>query len=358
MRYAHNRLPSIVSTLSKYIKPQVLVSLVISLALTSNIGALAADNSGMHLVGVNISGGEFDPWAVPGKYGTNYIYPNAKELDYFKSKGMNIIRVAFTWERMQQSVNGPLDPTELARYDAVVNAITSRGMYTIVDPHNFGKYQKKLIGVAGGQPNSMFADFWSKMAAHYKNNPYVIFGLMTEPVGKGMTSTTWLASSQAAINAIRATGATNLILVPGAYWGSASEWVQKNASQMIKITDPMNNFAFDVHQYFDYDGSGTHTDCLSPADTVATLSGFTNWLKANNRTAFLSEFGMTGDAGPCASEDALLRYMYANPRQWCGYTWWMAGRWYDPTDLYMIEQLNGQDRPQMQVMVNNMNAAH
>mgnify|MGYP001398412061 CR=1 FL=1 len=50
-------------------------------------------------------------------------------------------------------------------------------------------------------PNSVFTDLWVRLAEHYKSNPRVMFGLMNEPVGSNMTAQTWLASSQAAINA-------------------------------------------------------------------------------------------------------------------------------------------------------------
>jgi len=274
-----------------------------------------AGGGGMALQGVNISGGEFNLTTVPGVYNTNYVYPSNSEIDYFSSKGLTVIRVPFSWERMQPTANGPITPAELARLDSVVAYATSKGLSTIIDPHNYGAYFGTTVGVPGGEPNTMFADFWSKMAAHYASNPKVIFGLMNEPVGSSMTSTTWLASAQAAIDSIRATGATNLILVPSTYWEHPVNFLSLNAADMIKITDPMNNWSYDVHQYLDFDGSGTHTDYLDPTDAVATLSSFTDWLKTNGKTAFLSEIGVTSAAGANASLAAMLQYMHANPGQ-------------------------------------------
>src|SRR5258706_6527116 len=42
--------------------------------------------------GVNLAGAEFGVvgHTFPGTYGTDYIYPNQTEVDYFKGKGMNI----------------------------------------------------------------------------------------------------------------------------------------------------------------------------------------------------------------------------------------------------------------------------
>jgi endoglucanase len=258
-------------------------------------------------MGVNISGGEFNPLMVPGIYNTNYVFPSQTEINYYASKGMTCIRVPFSWERVQPTANGNLDAAELARLDAVVMAINAKGMSIILDPHNYGAYRNVTIGVPGGHPNSMFADFWKKLSAHYINYPRVIFGLMNEPVGGSMTAATWRASAQAAIDGIRSTGCKNLILVPSTYWDHPKEFVQLNAAEMVKITDPANNYAYEVHQYLDYDGSGTHTDFLSTTDAVATLSGFTNWCRAIHRTAFLGEMGVTSAPGALAALSAMMQ---------------------------------------------------
>ncbi len=44
------------------------------------------------MLGVNIAGGEFGS-AMPGTFGTDYIYPSHASIDYYASKGMDIIRV-------------------------------------------------------------------------------------------------------------------------------------------------------------------------------------------------------------------------------------------------------------------------
>lgn len=334
-----------------------LLALIAAFAVVCITGKAAhAGPNGMIYQGVNISGAEWAKKKIPGRFDWDYIFPMPTEIDYFANKGMNIIRFPFQWERLQPIANGPFDATYLARYDAVVTKATSRNLAVIVDPHNFGKYNGLLVGVPGGQPNSVFADLWTKLATRYKSYPKVIFGVMTEPVGNKMTATTWLASSQAAINAIRATGATNLILVPGAYWGSADEFVKLNAPQMIKITDPANNFCYDVHQYFDYDGSGTHSDCLPPADAVATLSSFTKWLKTNNKTAMLTEFGVTSGSGSCASLAAVIQYLHANKAQWAGYTYWSAGPWWQDY-MFGVEPIKGKDTPQMTTLIKNLTPA-
>ncbi len=62
--------------------------------------------------GVNLAGAEFGEGSLPGTYGTHYTYPTHAEVDYFAAKGMDIIRLPFRWERVQNTQNGPLDAAD------------------------------------------------------------------------------------------------------------------------------------------------------------------------------------------------------------------------------------------------------
>lgn len=64
------------------------------------------------LRGVNLAGAEFGPVAYPATYGRDYIYPNQDEVDYFLAKGMRLIRLPFTWERLQHSTQAEFDSIE------------------------------------------------------------------------------------------------------------------------------------------------------------------------------------------------------------------------------------------------------
>jgi endoglucanase len=63
---------------------------------------------------------------------------------------------------------------------------------------------------------AQFGQFWGELANRFKDNEKVIFGLMNEP--HDMPSSLLFNNLQAAITAIRATGAKNLILAPGNSW--------------------------------------------------------------------------------------------------------------------------------------------
>jgi endoglucanase len=70
--------------------------------------------------GVNLAGADFGTGNLPGTFNTDYTYPTHQEVDYFISKGMNVFRLPFMWERIQNDQNGPLNQEELARKKDIV----------------------------------------------------------------------------------------------------------------------------------------------------------------------------------------------------------------------------------------------
>lgn len=290
---------------------------------------------------------------MPGTYGSNYTYPTQTEVDYFQGRRMNVLRLPFRWERLQRTLNAAFDATELSHLDGFVSGATAKGMYVVLDPHNYARYNGNLVG-SGSLPNSAFADFWSRLATLYKSNPHVIFALMNEP--NTMATEQWVSAANAAIAAIRSTGASNLILVPGNAWTGAHSWYETwygtaNATAMLNITDAGNNYAFEVHQYLDSDSSGTSATCVSASVGVDRLTAFTGWLRSNGKKGFLGEFA-GGDNSTCNQAVAsLLTYLAANSDVWIGWTWWAAGPWWG-SYMYSIEPSGTSDAPQMSVLLN------
>jgi len=301
--------------------------------------------------GVSLASAEFAEGNLPGTYGSDYTYPTAAEVDYFAGKHMNVVRLPFRWERLQRSLNAGFDAAELGRLDAFVASATAKGMNVVLDPHNYARYSGNLIG-SSAVPDSAFADFWGRLAAKYKSNDHVIFGLMNEP--NTMPTEQWLASANAAITAIRSTGAGNLVLVPGNAWTGAHSWNESwygssNAQVMLGVKDPANRYAYEVHQYLDGDYSGRSDQCQSTTIGSQALAGFTQWLRSNGKQGFLGEFaGGNNDVCRAAVSD-LLGHLEANKDVWVGWTWWAAGPlWGDY--IFTLEPSNGTDRPMMAVL--------
>jgi endoglucanase len=298
--------------------------------------------------GVNLSGAEFGQ-SVPGTYGIDYTYPNQDEVDYFLAKDMNTIRLPFLWERLQASKNTAFNATEQTRLTGFVAAATAKGARVILDPHNFARYYNNLIGSAQ-VPHAAFADFWTRLANLFKNNPRVIFGLMNEP--SNMPTEQWRDAANAAIAAIRAAGALNLVLVCGNGWSGGWSWDNNyygtpNAVVMLQITDPSNNFAFEIHQYLDADSSGSSATAVSATIGSQRLAGVTAWLRANGRKGFLGEFGGANNATALAAVDDMLTFVDANADVWLGWTWWSAGPWWGNYIMSVEPGAGNTDKPQM-----------
>lgn len=319
-----------------------------SVANSSSSSSASSVAAGLNFRGVSLAGAEFGEGSLPGTYAKDYIYPDQNEVDYFKGKSMNTLRLPFRWERLQRSLGGEFDTTELARLDGFVTATTAKGVYVVLDPHNYARYNGNLIG-GGTVTNAHFADFWSRLAIRYKGNSKVIFALMNEP--NTMATEQWVSAANAAIQAIRTAGATNFILVPGNAWTGGWSWNQTwygtaNATAMLSIVDSGNNYAFEVHQYLDGDASGTSSTCVSTTIGVERLTAFTAWLNTNGKRGFLGEFAGGNNATCKEAVQRTLQYLQDNNNVWTGWTWWAAGPWWAEY-MYTLEPASGVDRPQM-----------
>ncbi|MDP3157403.1 MAG: cellulase family glycosylhydrolase [Archangium sp.] len=313
--------------------------------------------------GVNLAGADFGVASDgtgqnPGTFGSTYTWPSATSADYFLAKGMNTFRVPFRWERLQRTLGAAFDAAELSRMRTTVNGITSRGGVVLLDPHNYARYGTAFIG-SGSVSHAQFADFWSRLAHEFKSNPNVLFGLMNEPYG--LPTEQWVTSANAAIVAIRATGATNLILVPGNAWTGAHSWTQNwygtaNSVALLAIRDSGNNVAFEAHQYFDSNYSGAADSCTSTSAGAAQLGAFTQWLRANGKKGFLGEFATGSNATCLAALENLLTYLDANTDVYLGWTWWAAGPWWGNAWTSLEPTSTGADKPQMDVMERHLSS--
>jgi endoglucanase len=265
---------------------------------------------------------------------------------------MNIIRVPVRWERIQRQLGGELDSGEMERLDAVIESAASKGMQLILDVHNYAAYGGEMLGTKG-LPPSVLGDLWGRIAARYKDNDAVMFGLMNEP--NGLPTETWLEAAKAAIAEIRQAGAKNLILVPGNGWSSARSWVEgdygtPNGEVMLDLKDPANNFAYEVHQYFNADWTGTSADCQNVDIGRSTLIPVTEWARQHGGKVFLGEMGV-GSGSTCLDAlDRVLRFMSENRDVWIGWAYWAGGAWWSETYFTNLQPLGGKDRPQMDVL--------
>jgi len=288
--------------------------------------------------GVNESGAEFGNTAIPGQLGKDYTWPVTSTIDTLVGKGLNIFRIPIMMERIiPTSMTGTINATYEAGLVSIVNYITNtKGVYAIVDPHNFGRYYGNII-----TDDVSFQAFWKTLATVFAGNSKVIFDCNNEPHDMGANSVV-TGMMQACINGVRAAGATSqYIFVEGTSYSGAWTWVSAgNGDALVGLTDPSNMIIYEMHQYLDSDGSGTSDQCVSSTIGSQRLAAATAWLKSTGKQAVLGEFA-GGANTQC--EDAvtdMITYMGENSDVWLGGLWWGGGPWWG-TYIYSMEPPSG-----------------
>jgi endoglucanase len=300
--------------------------------------------------GVNLSGADFGS-ALPGKEWVDYVFPPTSEVDYYLGKGMNTFRVGFQWERLQRTAKGSFDAAYASKLDALVRYATAKGGYVVLNPQNFARYYGQTVGSAA-VPNAVFADLWRRLAAKYKGNARVLFGLVNEP--SSMPTEQWVGAANAAVAAIRRAGASNVVLAPGNGWTGAHSWYDSwygtsNAVAMLAVKDPGNNVLFEAHQYLDSDSSGSSAKCVSSTIGRQRLAPFVKWLRANGKRGFVGELAGARNATCYAAVKDMLTYVAGQSDVLVGWAWWGGGPWWGEY-RFTLEPLAGVDRPQMGVI--------
>ncbi|CAN5908111.1 hypothetical protein BH23ACT10_BH23ACT10_32400 [soil metagenome] len=308
---------------------------------TSSSGTRLAYGDGF-VRGVAVAGGSFGDGthtggrvpmtnSDPGTYGTDWFYDvDGQEriddagLAYLADRGVGVIRVDFRWERLQPRLRGPLDPAEVRRLTALLDAARANGLGVILDCHNYGHYKtagSPNVGSPQGgwpigharAPVAAFADLWRRVAARWNEHP-ALWGweLMNEPVDMGRAGRhRWQRASQAAVDAVRSVGGfreQKAILVAGYSWSTVQQWEEVNGDPWID--DPLHDphrLIYVGHHYWDGDNDsvyGTET----PADlsgsvavhrtkVLAQLRDFTGWLRRHHVRGAITEVGWPAGAG-------------------------------------------------------------
>ncbi|WP_334145161.1 glycoside hydrolase family 5 protein, partial [Rhabdothermincola sp.] len=226
--------------------------------------------------GVNVNGGEF---GIGGNLGTgsggafsnvnrgtydqDYHYDSQATFNYLASRGVEVVRLPFRWERIQPTLGGPLDTTELARLRDVIDRANAAGIDVIPTVMNYGAYWMGSPGIrtpigSSGVTNQHFADLWRRLAVALGDRPNISgWGLMNEPTNMPTGSAGWEQASQAAVDAIRGAGDRHTIFVPGYNWSTARRFVESHPNGPW-IRDSLGNIRYEAHHYFDGDNSGSY----------------------------------------------------------------------------------------------------
>lgn len=305
--------------------------------------------------GVNLAGAEFGGRErIPGQHKQDYSYPTIKDLEYFKEKGLHMIRLPFKWERIQPTLGGDLDPEELVRMKKFVSEAEERDMLIILDMHNYGRrnYSGKeyLIGEHGIKIKHV-ADAWRKLAKEFKSYSNIWgYGIMNEPHDM-LDSTPWFDIAQGIIKGIRKVDQKTTILVGGDSWSSAERWLTFS-NNLKDLKDPSDNLIYEAHVYFDNDASGAYRksyeeELATPTTGITRVAPFVNWLKEHNLRGFIGEYGVPDDDPRwLVTLDNFLKHLQEN----CiNGTYWAAGPRWGKYRLAVAAN-DGKDRPQMVIL--------
>jgi hypothetical protein len=138
--------------------------------------------------GVNVAGAEFgyqDAGFSNADVGSN-SYETTGSYAYLASRGIELVRLPFRWERIQPTLGAALNSTELTTLTAAVNAAGAAGLKVILSVHNMASYYTSghVSNFLGGAvvTQAHFVDLWTRLSTAFKANSAVIgYGLMNEP---------------------------------------------------------------------------------------------------------------------------------------------------------------------------------
>ncbi|MEU1605264.1 cellulase family glycosylhydrolase [Micromonospora matsumotoense] len=223
------------------------------------------------LLGVSRSGGEFGCVQGKGLWDSGPV--DQASIDAMKTWNIHAVRIALN-EECWLGVNGsPSGVTYQQGVKDYVNRLVANGINVILDLHwTWGAYpdspewhcKDEHATCQKPMPDARYApQFWTGVATAFKGNDAVVFDLFNEPYpdmpADWNKTLGWqclrdggtcaglpyeVAGMQDLVDAVRATGATNLLMISGLEWtNDLREWLT------YKPNDPLRNIAASWHAY-------------------------------------------------------------------------------------------------------------
>lgn len=232
---------------------------------------LTSTGAAYRLLGVNRSGGEFACIQGNGIWDGPMDQTAVTAMRAWKIRTVRVPLNEQCWlgvAPVQSQYGGTTYQNAVKTY---VNLLVANGITPIVEMHwNYGQYTGPSAGCSDvnatcqkPMPDAQYApSFWTGVANAFKGNDAVVFDLFNEPYPEratGNATTGWtcwrdggtcpgigypVAGFQSLLNSVRATGATNIVMIGGlAYSNDVTQWLT------YKPTDPLNNLAAFAHVY-------------------------------------------------------------------------------------------------------------
>lgn len=241
------------------------------------VSSLSITVSGNHLVdssgqtvtlrGFNRSGTQYacsEGWGIFD----GPVDSNAISVMKTWGRAVNAVRVSLN-EACWLGINGVSSAYGGVNYQTAIAAFVQRledqGLYPILDLHFADPGSTLQVDQVPMPDVDHSVDFWTSVANYFKSDPAVIFDLFNEPYPNSNTDTaaSWqcvrdgsaggtctgfsyqAVGMQALLNAVRDTGATNVVMVSGPqYAGDLDRW---NTYAPI---DPVSQMVASIHVYW------------------------------------------------------------------------------------------------------------
>jgi endoglucanase len=309
-------------------------------------GSTLINGSGqvVQLRGVNRDGTDYacqQGWGI-------FDGPNdAASIDAMQRWGVNAVRVPLN-EDCWLGINGINPDYSGANYRKAIEAyaklINKKGMYVILALTSSAPGTAQADGEQPMPDQSHSPAFWKSVAKAFKNRPAVIFDLFGEPYPDDNQTTTeawqcWenggtctdisykVAGMQELVNTVRATGATNVVMLGGiGYANILNDW------GTYEPTDPDNQLAASFHNY--PSGECNNTTCwaanLTDINGAPLITGeFGGYLSTSHLGGYLKSYATWAD-------DNGVSYL-----AWTWDTWGCT----PTTNLALISNYNGAPCP-------------
>jgi endoglucanase len=272
-------------------------------------------------------------------------------ISSIKAWRVNVVRIPLNEHCWLGIDDGAVTPQYVGeayrqRVHELVNDLIANGLYVILDLHWSAHAGEGAIGQRPMPNTSHSVDFWASVATRFGGDSRVIFDVFNEPVPNnnanddddvaarrawecwrdgGATScdatldlgtdTTRMSSSQtigmqALVDAVRGTGATNVIMVGGIGWAN-TVWSSAARNWLTyRPTDPLGNLAVSVHLYRD-------AWCVTEACYDSEIAAV-----AAQVPVIAGEFGITScDAADEAWLTTLLLWLNSNEIGYLAWAW-------------------------------------
>jgi len=232
---------------------------------------VTATGATYRLLGVNRSSAEFA--CVQGKGVFDGAQPDQATVDAMKAWNIHTVRVPLNEDCWLGTYGTPSGAEYQSAVKDYVTLLVANGINVILDLHwSHGAYTGTSSACADvnatcqkPMPDAEYAPkFWTSVATMFKGNDAVLFDLFNEPYpdaannwsdmtaawtclrdGGTCTGISYeVAGMQDLVDAVRATGATNVLLIPGLTWtNDLSQW------PAYKPVDPKGNIVASWHSY-------------------------------------------------------------------------------------------------------------